>query len=186
MARPGRPCKICSDAVLVAKVDSLLQTGESVRAIAALTGVDRFAIARHRRHSGFAPAVAPDPDLDELQLSERRLESLANRLEQQYAAAVSTGDNRVCLEVTKVLSRIESERHHRLVDRKQKESDDDNDKLKEWPTILQATNVKRKVDEAHARDVANGAIMCPVCGGRPVTQKQIQFFRSHDVHNGAN
>jgi hypothetical protein len=166
--------------VLVAKVDSLLATGESYRTISALTGVDRFAIQRHKRHSGAQPEA--EPELSELELSDKRLAALSDQLEAQYAAALAVSDQKLAVEVLKTRSRIEGERHKRIVTRGQKETDDDNDKLKEWPTILQATNVKRKVDESHARAIANGAIMCPLCNARPVSLEQIQYFRSHDEH----
>jgi hypothetical protein len=119
--RPGRKCKICSDATLAAKVDALLLSGESARAVSALTSVDRFAVARHRKHALPHTVAAPE-NLSELELSDRRLADLAEQLRSQYAAAVACGDNKVALDVTKTLARIEAERHRRIVQREAAET----------------------------------------------------------------
>ena len=109
--RPGRPCKICvAPPMDCAKVDALLEAGESYRVISSLAGFDRFSIQRHKKHAFPQPEVIDD-NLDDLQLSERRLEGLATRLEQQYAAAISCADGKLGVDILKKLSRVEAERH---------------------------------------------------------------------------
>jgi hypothetical protein len=190
--RPGRPCKICSDPVLAAKVDSLRETGSSFREIAALTGANKYAVQRHCRHSG--PQTETEAEnRGELEHTEKRLESLASRLEQQYAAAVACGDNKVALDVTKVLARIETERHNRIVMRKQAEADDaESDPIKSGapsPTFLD--HVKNKVAQAYDKAVSSGtAVWCPFGCGKPVDPRIIStrikaVQESYVQHNSA-
>ena len=116
MGRRGRRCSVCGrDPIVLAKIGALRETGESYRAISALTGINRFSIARHFRHSGQPADADPLAPVDELAQSDERLYALANQLSVQYAAAISCGDNKVALEITKVLARLETERHHRIV-----------------------------------------------------------------------
>jgi hypothetical protein len=191
--RPGRKCKICSaaDPMLLAKVDALLESGETYRTIASLTGFDRFSIQRHKRHA-FPQAEAEPENLGELELSEKRLASLASRLEQQYTAAISCGDNKVALDVTKVLARVETERHNRIVDRKQAEIDNDlADPIKAGaPSAAYMDWIKNKVRACYAKQiaVANWA-WCPMGCGKPVDPKiipeRIRIYLEAHAHDSA-
>jgi len=180
MARPGRKCRICSDPTLCAKVNALLQTGESVRAVASfanasLASVDRFAISRHKRHAFPAPEIENE-NLDDLQLSEKRLEGLATRLEQQYAAAIACADGKLGVDILKTLSRVEAERHHRIVDRRQAEIDNNtSDPIKSGaPSPAFLDYVKTKVHNAYNQAVETGGMVwCPMGCGRPVNPQTI-------------
>jgi hypothetical protein len=187
MARPGRPCKICSDPTLCAKVDALLQTGESHRAVSALTGTDRFSIQRHKKHA--FPQTASEPEnLSELELSDQRLATLSGQLAAQYAAALTTADNRTALDILKVSARIEAERHSRLLEKAEAAAQDDNDPEKQLLiSPAQYDHVLKKVRSAYAKAVEDGAIMCPLCSARPVNPRTVQeFIRSHaDAHDSA-
>lgn len=179
--------------MLAAKVDSLRATGESLRAIAALTGADRFSVQRHCKHSG-PQAETEDKTLSELELSDRRLAALADQLRSQYAGACSTGDNRVALDCTKTLTRIESERHRRIIDRKQAEVDADaSDPIKAGtPSPAYLDYVKNKVRNAYASQIAmHGWVWCPMGCGRPVNPQTIPeririYQETHDNSSATN
>jgi hypothetical protein len=191
--RPGRPCRICADSVLAAKVDSLRAAGESLRAIAALTGADRFSVQRHCKHGG-PQAETEDKTLSEVELSDRRLAALADQLRSQYAAACSAGDNRVALDCTKALTRIESERHRRIIDRKQAEADADaSDPIKAGtPSPAYLDYIKNKVRNAYASQIAtHGWVWCPMGCGRPVNPQTIPeririYQETHDNSSATN
>jgi hypothetical protein len=165
--------------VLAAKVDALLQTGESIRAVAALTGVDRFAVARHKKHA--FPQAEPEPEnLDDLQLSEKRLASLADRLEAQYSAAIATADGKLGVDILKTLSRVEAERHHRIVTRKQAEIDDaESDPIKAGsPSPAFNDYLLKRFEELRAQEQKVGKVACPLCNSRsPVDFMFPQTFR---------
>jgi hypothetical protein len=163
--RPGRPCKICSDPTLRAKVDALLQTGESYRAISALTGTDRFSIQRHKKHA-FPPPVAEEENLSELELSERRLAELADQVRAQYASAVASGDAKVALDCSKVLSRLEIERHNRIVTRKQAEIDAPKNPEDDAGSPEFHDSLLRKFESLRQEQTRAGRIACPVCASR--------------------
>ena len=184
--RRGRACPICiADPMLRAKVDSLLESGAAYREISALIGFDKYKVARHRKHA--FPAVAnPVPAGDELGQCDERLHALANQLSTQYTAAISCGDNKVALEITKVLARLETERHRRIVIRKQSEIDNpESDPLKSGaPSSAFLDHVKNKVWESFAKACGQGAIMCPCCGGRPVNPATVLGkFREYENRN---
>jgi len=158
-----------------AKVNALLEAGESYRAISSLTNFDRFAIQRHKKHAFPQPEVIEE-NLDDLQLSEKRLASLADRLETQYGCAIATGDGKLGVDILKTLSRVEAERHHRIVDRKQAEVDADaNDPIKAGtPSPAYMDWIKNKVRNAYNQAVETGGMVwCPMGCGRPVSPQTI-------------
>jgi hypothetical protein len=190
--RPGRPCKVCADSVLAAKVDALLQTGESLRAIAALTGADRFSVQRHKRHA-FPQAEAKPENLSELELSDQRLATLSDQLQQQYAAAVTCGDAKLAVEIVKTRARVETERHSRLLEKQETEADDATSEKNLWPTVQQYDNVKTKVYAAYEKWKANwGWVTCPVCENiKPIDPKIIpakikHYLETHAHDSAAN
>jgi hypothetical protein len=189
MARPGRKCCVCiADPVLLAKTNALLEAGESFRAISALTGFNKFAIQRHKRHA-FPPTESEPENLDDLQLSERRLESLANRLEAQYSAAIACSDGKLGVDILKTLSRVEAERHHRIVDRKEDEANADaSDPIKAGaPCPAFLDYVKNKVAQAYNRAVVTGMVWCPFGCNKPVDPRIIpERIRAYMEANSGN
>jgi hypothetical protein len=119
--------------------------------------------------------------------SEKRLASLADRLEAQYSAAIACADGKLGVDILKTLSRVEAERHHRIVDRRQQEADDLDSEKQMWPTSKMADNVLAKVCAAYEKMIAFGMTWCPLCSARPVNPQTVQeFIRSHaNVHDSA-
>jgi len=164
----GRPCKICLSPELRVRVEATRETGASYREIAALVGFDKFKIARHFKHSAPAQPVAETENLDELKVSDQRLATLLARLEAQYSAAVSVGDNKVALDITKVSARLEAEKHNRLVARKQAELDSSDKVNPNTPEkidgLLKIYEQKKVEREKREQDlVARGFVHCPLC-----------------------
>jgi hypothetical protein len=162
MARPGRKCRICASPLDCAKVDALISSGETLRAVASLTGFDRFSISRHKRHAFAQPES--EPELDELQLSEQRLKSLADRLEMQYTAAIASADGKLGVDILKMLSRVESERHRRIIDKRQAEVDAPKNPETDCGSPEFHDALLRKFEQLRVQERALGKVSCPFCG----------------------
>jgi hypothetical protein len=190
MGARGRPCKLCTSPELSRRVAALVASGMSYPEIATATDCNRHAIGRHVRHSRLVPVVETE-NLSEVELSEKRLATLSFRLEAQYAAALACADSKVALDITKVLARVETERHHRIVARKQAESETEADPEKRGaPSSEWLDMTVRKVRESRARDLQNGYVVCPICSFGRVHPKHIverlQLLKAENNEHSGN
>jgi hypothetical protein len=176
MGARGRPCQICLSPELKVRVEATRETGASYREIAALVGLDKFKIARHFKHS---PARPVADGLSELELSDKRLATLADRLEQQFASACVVGDQKLALDATKALSRIETERHRRIVKKVEEEAQTGN---------KANANTPEKIDEKlrwyRAQKVQANLPICSTCGQTVVSNEFINKM-VQKVKNGS-
>ena len=168
MGARGRPCKICLSPELKVRVESERETGASYREIAALVGFDKFKIARHFKHSAPAQPIADTDGLSELELSDKRLATLADRLEQQFTSACAVGDQKLALDATKALSRIETERHRRIVKKVEEEAQTGDKANPNTPEkidgLLKIYEQKKAEREKREQDlVSRGFVVCPLC-----------------------
>jgi hypothetical protein len=166
MGLRGRPCRVCLNPELQARVESERETGASYREIAALVGLDKYKIARHFKHSGQAASALPvaeaeDENLSELELSDKRLATISQRLEQQFASACAVADQKLALDATKALARVESERHRRIVKKTEAATDAANGKG--GPSIEYFDDLLRTQEKYKIEQLSEGKIICPCC-----------------------
>jgi hypothetical protein len=117
MGKRGRPCPLCTPE-LREKTNALIAAGVSFAEIAAFIGSNKYAVSRHKKHAFPTPTDPPEP-LDELAESDQRLATLSVELSAQYQAAITVADSKNALEIQKVRSRVEVERHKRIVSKQQ-------------------------------------------------------------------
>jgi hypothetical protein len=156
MGLRGRPCKICISPELKSSVDAQMSAGESYVAIARATGINKFAVARHRKHA-FPDIATEDKKLSPLERSERRLAELSSRAESQWLAAASTGDSRAALDILKSQIRLALDLHARLVEKAATSTD-----KKNAPTFDDYDAALRTYREQQKRKPETG-IACPCC-----------------------
>jgi hypothetical protein len=175
---PGKPCSICSDAMLAAKVDSLLQSGETYRAVASLTGVDQHKIGRHARHS--RTRVTKHDTLTPLELSERRLDTLFARSEASWLAAASSGDAKVALDILKSQVRMALSHHERLLEKQEQATQE---KAGDFEKQLISPSVEFFDECLRRAQALEGKASCPCCGSATANEKFVQSFleRNHLV-----
>jgi hypothetical protein len=163
MAKAGRVCGICSDPALSLKCDGLLASGFSLVQIAEQLGVSKYTVSRHGRHS-----VTKLSDKDAEKLPANKLDQLYDRCENLYHALAANGDIKASADILKVQARLAEQACQREESRQREAESNKNDPEQQWPTPAMLDNNKKKVDEAYAKAIAEGAIWCPCCGKRPV------------------
>jgi len=163
----GKKCPLCLPENS-GKADALIASGVSYNDVGLALGVSKYSVSRHARHSASAQPIAETENLDELKVSDQRLATLLARLEAQYSAAVSVGDNKVALDITKVSARLEAEKHNRLVARKQ--ADLDSGETDGRPSVAWMDRFSREGVELTAyrekriaEALASGYRWCPLC-----------------------
>jgi hypothetical protein len=149
------------------QVDAQLLAGESLVAIARTTGVNKFAIQRHKKHSAQPVAVASS--LSEVELSDQRLATLSDQLQQQFAAAVATGDAKLSLECSKARVRVETERHRRIVKRTEAATD-----ATAKPTFSTWDEALKKARALRQQKIDRGFLLCPLCESNLILPQQVR------------
>jgi hypothetical protein len=135
--------------------------GSSYAEVGASVGLSRHTIARHARHSAQPFAETEGENLSELELSDKRLATVADRLEQQFASACAVGDQKLALDATKALARVESERHRRLSDKQQATTEAaEKSGLSKPEDFDRLVEVVRNYAE---QKIAQGWVRCPLC-----------------------
>ena len=168
MGARGRPCRVCAgDVMLLEQINSMLKSGSGSTALAKLFPTySKDQIARHKKHTSLP--TAPTVSGDELAESNERLAELANELRLQYAAACSAGDSKLALDCSKALSRVEVERHKRIV-KKVEDDAQGGDKLDlNTPEAIDRllSEYRERKDQRQQREAelrARGYLNCPMC-----------------------
>jgi hypothetical protein len=175
----SRRCLICASPDR-ARIEAERESGASYREIGALFNVSKFSVQRHFQHK----AAADTTPMDELELSEKRLATLSLRLEEQYVAALAIADSKVALDIVKALARLESERHNRIVKRKQAEEDAGGDPGSPTYGAPKPEWLDKIVNAVRAREtaeLAKGQIVCPACQGLKIVDPSRIAERLPDI-----
>ena len=125
MGARGRACPICaSEATLLQRINSLLESGEGPTSISRLTGIPKDRIGRHKKHA-FQPAAVSDALGDpgsELEMSDARLARWLGRSEAAWVAASAQGDTKAAIDALRSGVRSELEHRRRLEKREEQAS----------------------------------------------------------------
>jgi hypothetical protein len=162
MGLRGRKCAACDPSVS-ARIAALVEIGVCYSEIAAAVGLSKFVISRHVRHSRPDAPVAAEPK-DELAAAEEDLDSLVDQLQEQFRAAVATGEAKLALDVAKTLGRQQSEKRRRLIEqRKVAAAASDPATSPTSPAFFD--QILRDTEQFRKQQESWGMIECPCCEG---------------------
>ncbi len=161
MGARGRKCAAC-DPAISGRIAALVEAGVAYAEIGAATGLSKYTISRHARHSKpDAPAPVVSEPQDELETADQDLDKLIEDLRQQFNAAVSVGDSKHALSVSKALATQQNEKRRRLLEKKKAVAavtDPATGTLAIFDAIIRGTETFQQKQKGW------GMVECPLCG----------------------
>ena len=159
MGARGRKCAAC-DPAISARIAALAEVGTAYAEIGAAVNLSKYTISRHLRHSQPAAPVVSEPK-DDLEIADQDLDKLIEDLRQQFNAAVSVGDSKHALSVSKALATQQNEKRRRLLEKK-KAVAAVTDPAIGTPALFDA--ILRSTETFQQKQKAWGMVECPLCG----------------------